>query len=308
MQSFYDRLLPRWMTDPAYRLRMGLDEHGRPLGHNEAPDGHAINTTAARRRRHIASSSDEDSSNESTSPSPPNATNNAINNNLNNDLIDTDEEATTEEDHTAVPVAQEPPSQNNHTTTNTSEEEGRQAENNAAMTTAAETSSTAMAVFVCSKKRQATAKDLFEMPKRNIRIGDITYTCSHIKKLSKKTIQKVYQCANVRDPKHGWVSKPSYKIPRHPTKTSTILQKCKGRIVGTFSKSSFFFGAPERHTCTIKHGGRRSDLDLRPPLLVITAAESWGITNTLLSEMKDTLKKRRNGGMDSQTKTETETG
>ena len=65
MQSFYDRLLPRWMTDPAYCLRMGLDEHGRPLGHNEAPDGHAINTTAARRRRHIASSSDEDSSNES---------------------------------------------------------------------------------------------------------------------------------------------------------------------------------------------------------------------------------------------------
>jgi len=53
------------------------------------------------------------------------------------------------------------------------------------MTTAAGTSSTAMAVFVCSKKGvgEATPNDLYEMPKRNIRIGDILYTCSHVKEL-----------------------------------------------------------------------------------------------------------------------------
>lgn len=284
---------PRWQNDPVYRLRMGLDEHGRPLGQNQEPDGHAVDTAAARPRRHIASSSDE-SSNESTSPSPPNANNNTNNNNCNDGLIDTDEEATIEENHT-VPVAQEPPSQNNHTTTNTREEEGRQAENNAAMTTAVETSSTAMAVFVCSKKCEATARDLFETSKRNIRIEDITYTCSHVKQLSKKTIKKIYQCANVKDPRAGWIPKPGYRNPRKPTNSTVILEKCKGRIEGNFSKSSFFFGAAEGHTCTIKNGGRRSDLDLRPPLLVITAAESWGITNTLLSKMKDTLKNTPEG-------------
>ena len=124
--------------------------------------------TVARRRRYIASSIDKDSSDGSTSLSPPNVTANVNDNDLNDDLNNTDEEAMAEEDHTAIPVVQEPPSQNDHTTTNTSKEEGRQADNNAAMTTAAETSSTAMAVFVCSKKCKATAKDLFEISKRNI--------------------------------------------------------------------------------------------------------------------------------------------
>jgi hypothetical protein len=247
--------------------------------------------TVARRRRYIASSSDEDSSDGSTSPSPPNGTDNANDNGLNDDLNDTDEEAIAKEDHTAIPVAQEPPSQNDHTTTNTSKEEGRQADNNAAMITVAETSSTAMAVFVCSKKCKATAKDLFKISKRNIRIGDITYTCCHVKELPKETIRKVYQCANVKVPGGGWVCKPGYRYPRNPTKTTVILEKCQGRLEGTFSKSSFSLGAAERHTCTIKHGGRRSDLDLRPPLLVISAAKSWGITNTMLSQMKDTIKK-----------------
>jgi hypothetical protein len=157
---------PRWEVDPAYCLRHGLDEQGRPRGHNEASDDSPVGTTVARRRRgrrHIESS-DEDSFDGLTSPSRPNDTDDANDpptlDATMNDLNDTDEEAAAEEDRTAVPVAQEPPSQDDRTTTNTSEEEERQAENNATMTTAAETSSTAMAVFVCSKKREATAKDL----------------------------------------------------------------------------------------------------------------------------------------------------
>ena len=122
----------------------------------------------------------------------------------------------------------------------------------------------ATAVFLCSKKGEggATANDLYDMiKKRNIQTGGITYTCSHVRTLPRGVFLKVYQCANVKDPKGGWVCKPSYRNPRKLTKTTTKLQKCKGRLEGTFLKSSFFFGAAEGHTCMIKHGGRQSDLD-----------------------------------------------
>ena len=94
----------------------------------------------------------------------------------------------------------------------------------------------------------------------------------------------------MKDPKAGWICRPSYRIPQKPTEGTKKLQKFEGRLEGTFSKSSFFFGAAERHTCTIKHGGCPSDLDLRPPSIVIVAAQSWGITDAMLSQMKDTLK------------------
>jgi len=222
-------MIPRHVTDTAYRQREGLDEQGRPIDTTET-----------------------------------------------NNPVDTTEE---------------PPSQDDHTTT-TSSKEKQQAENNAAITTVTGTSSTATAVFVCSKKGKggAKAKDLYDIKKRNIRTGGITYTCSHVRTLPRGVFLKVYQCANVKDPKAGWICRPSYRIPQKPTEGTKKLQKFEGRLEGTFSKSSFFFGAAERHTCTIKHGGCPSDLDLRPPSIVIAAAQSWGITNTMLSQMKDTLK------------------
>jgi hypothetical protein len=77
-----------------------------------------------------------------------------------------------------VDTTEEPPSQDDRTTTTTSSKEKQQAENNAAITTATGTFSMATAVFVCSKKGKgrATAKDLYDIKKRNIRTGGIAVT------------------------------------------------------------------------------------------------------------------------------------
>jgi len=259
------------------------NENGRPQGHDESSNDDPIDINAAHHRtnRRRIDSSDDDSSDISGPNDTNDANNHPVQDATMHDLKDTDDEATTDENNNFIPEAE----------VLNSEEEEEEANNNTAMTTTAETSSASTAVLVCSKKIKATAKDLFETAKRNIRIGNITYTCSHVTKLQKGTIiKKVYLCANVKDPKAGWIPKPGYRIPRNQSKTTVKLEKCKGRIEGNFSRSSFYFGAPQQHTCTINHSGRRCDLDLRPPSLVIAAPTSWGVTNMMISQMKDTLK------------------
>jgi hypothetical protein len=144
----------------------------------------------------------------------------------------------------------------------------------------------------------------------------------------KSTIKKVYMCAMVRCEK-GWVARPSYRAnprgspaaedtapakndkgetpkeatkevavqtrsavgKRTPKKKDDVLQVCQGKMVGHFRKNDYYFrihmGA--FHDCKLQHGGRQSDADSRPPFLAISAAPSWGITDTVLTEMKTAL-------------------
>jgi hypothetical protein len=62
----------------------------------------------------------------------------------------------------------------------------------------------------------ATAQELFDTVKRNIRIDGTTYACSHssiVRGSREKEILKVYCCAMVKGPE-GWFAMPSYRNPR----------------------------------------------------------------------------------------------
>ncbi len=76
------------------------------------------------------------------------------------------------------------------------------------------------------------------------------------------------------------------------TKKEVVQQRCRGKNVGFFRKQDYYFRQHGQayHECKLQHGGRQYNLDSRPSLLVISAAPSWGITDTVLMQMKDALK------------------
>ena len=157
-------------------------------------------------------------------------------------------------------------------------------------------------VFMCKEKRYATPSDLFDLSKRNIRVGTTTYACSYVaysQERSKREIKKVYCCAMVNGPE-GWVAMPSCRERKKSAtrvigkalskglrkKSGTTVTKCRGKIAGYFRRDSFYFRPHGSfgHACQLKHGGCRSDPDRRPPLMTITAPPSWGITNTVIKQ------------------------
>jgi hypothetical protein len=166
-------------------------------------------------------------------------------------------------------------------------------------------------VYLWQDERAATAHELFDVLKRNIRIDGTLYTCSHSSYVCgsrERVIEKVYCCAMVRG-QEGWFSMPSYRNSRAENsagkeytkkkiaggknkKAKATHEKCGGKIKGVFTKTGFYFvpHGTMGHACQLQHGGCRSDPDIRPPLLFITAAASWGLTNKMLANMKEALK------------------
>jgi hypothetical protein len=107
----------------------------------------------------------------------------------------------------------------------------------------------------------------------------------------------------------GWFSMPSYRNSRARNsagkeytkkkiaggknkKAKATYEKCGGKIKGVFTKTGFYFvpHGTTGHACQLQHGGRRSNPDICPPLLLITVAASWGLTNKMLTNMKEALK------------------
>ena len=87
----------------------------------------------------------------------------------------------------------------------------------------------------------------------------------------------------------GWVSKPSFREPKN--RSPTDPKKCRGKIAGHFRRDSYYFSphGSVGHACQLQHGGRRSDVDFRPPVMTITAPPSWGITNIVIKQMITSL-------------------
>jgi hypothetical protein len=166
-------------------------------------------------------------------------------------------------------------------------------------------------VYLRQDEHAATAQELFDTVKRNIRIDRTTYACSHSSYVlgsREKEIVKVYCCAMVKGPE-GWFAMPRYRNPRagdssgkgktkkkiaegKNTKMKTTYQKCCGKIKGIIKKTSYYFvpHGSTGHACQLQHAGRRSDPDSRPPLSIITGSENWGLTNKMLVDMTDALK------------------
>jgi hypothetical protein len=168
-----------------------------------------------------------------------------------------------------------------------------------------------MTVYLRRDERAATAHKLFDISKRNIQINGTSYTCSHSSYVCgsrKRVIEKVYRCAMVRG-QEGWFSMPSYRNYRvgnsagkeytkkmiaggKNKKAKATYEKCGGKIKGVFTKTGFYFvpHGTTGHACQLQHGGCRINPDIHPPLLLITAAASWGLTNKMLTNMKEALK------------------
>lgn len=146
-------------------------------------------------------------------------------------------------------------------------------------------------VVLTREGRVATPSDLFDMARRNIRLGETCYTCSVITAKGKPTreIVKVYLCSMVSTPT-GWVSRPSFREPKGGSPKAS--KKCRGKIAGHFRCNSFYFRphGTVGHACQLRHSGRRSDPDIRPPLMTITAPPSWGVSDTVIDQMISSLK------------------
>ena len=147
-------------------------------------------------------------------------------------------------------------------------------------------------VYLCNGNRIATPADLFDMKKRNIRVGTTTYTCSYVTVAKGKQIRqitKVYCCSMISSPQ-GWVSKPSYREPKKRLPTDPI--RCQGKLAGHFRQHTFYLSPHGNigHACQLQHGGRRNEVDYRPPIMTITAPPSWGITDTVVEQMITSLK------------------
>ena len=146
-------------------------------------------------------------------------------------------------------------------------------------------------VFLCNGNRAATPSDLFDTVKRNIRLGSTTYTCSYVtvsKGKPTREITKVYCCSMVST-SQGWVSKPSFREPKDTSPTDP--KKCRGKLAGHFRRETYYFSphGTVGHACQLQHGGRRSDVDFRPPLTIITAPPSWGISDMVIDQMITSL-------------------
>ena len=193
--------------------------------------------------------------------------------------------------NSAGPTASEPPIQVQGITTDTKVESDKEGDGCTAAATDPSSPTPADTVFLCNGDHAATPSDLFDMVKRNIRLGSTTYTCSYVtvsKGKPTREILKVYCCSMVSSPQ-GWVSKPSFREPKN--KSPTDPKKCRGKIAGHFCRNSYYFRPHGTvvHACQLQHGGRRRDVDFRPPLMTITAPPIWGITDMVIEQMITSL-------------------
>jgi hypothetical protein len=104
------------------------------------------------------------------------------------------------------------------------------------------------------------------------------------------TLQKTFFCAMVRE-KHGnaddiWISKQGCRTSVHPQ-----YEKCKGKIHGYFPKNDYWFAPRAPHMCQVKGCLSIRAIDQRPPLTMITATQSWEITNIMIHSMISDLKR-----------------
>ena len=191
----------------------------------------------------------------------------------------------------AGPTVSEPPIQVLGITTNSEVEGDKEGDGCTAAATDPSSPTPADKVFLCNGDCAATPSVLFDTVKRNIRLGSTTYTCSYVTVSKGKPtckISKVYCCSMVSSPQ-GWVSKPSFREPKN--RSPMDPKKCRGKIAGHFRRDSYYF-SPHGivgHACQLQHGGRRSDVDFRPPVMTITAPPSWGITDMVIEQMITSL-------------------
>ena len=179
------------------------------------------------------------------------------------------------------------PTQEFATTTTTEVGGGRESGDSTKAVTAVPSPDPVDTVYLCKGNRVATPADLFDMKKRNIRVGSTTYTCSFVTVTKGKPIReitKVFCCSMVSSPQ-GWVSKPSFRVPKNALPTDP--RRCQGKLSGHFKRTSFYFSPHGTigHACQLQHGGIQSKIDLRPPMITITAPPSWGITDTVIAQM-----------------------
>ena len=143
--------------------------------------------------------------------------------------------------NSAGPTASEPPTQVLGTTTDTEVEGDKEEDGCTAAATAPSSSTPADTVFLCNGDRAATPSELFDMVKRNIRLGSTTYTCSYAtvsKGKPTREITKVYCCSMVST-SQGCVSKPSFREPKD--KSPTDPKKCRGKLAGHFRRNFYYF-------------------------------------------------------------------
>ena len=208
-------------------------------------------------------------------------------------------------------TASEPPIQVLGITTDTEDEGDKEGDGTTAVATDSSSLTPADTVFLCNGKRAATPSDLFDTVKRNIRLGSTTYTCSYVtvsKGKPTREITKVYCCSMVST-SQGWVSKPSFREPKDTSPMDP--KKCRGKLAGHFRRDTYYFSphGTVGHACQLQHGGRRSDVDFRPPLTTITAPPSWGISDTVIDQMITPYSRARgNGGPPSQGKAQADNG
>ena len=188
-------------------------------------------------------------------------------------------------------TASNPPIQVLGITTDTKDEDDKEVGGTTAVATDSSSLTPVNTVFLCNGNRAATPSDLFDKVKRNIRVGTTTYTCSYVTVSNGKPtreIKKVYCCSMVSTPQ-GWVSKPSFRVPKDASPTDP--KKCRGKLAGHFRRDTYYFcpHGTVGHACQLQHGGRRSDVDFRPPLTTITAPLSWGISDTVIDQMITSL-------------------
>jgi hypothetical protein len=55
-------------------------------------------------------------------------------------------------------------------------------------------------------------------------------------------------------------------------------KKFKGKMYGYFEKNDYWFDPQAPHVCQLKGGASVRDIDQHPPLTMIMAVPSWGIT------------------------------
>ena len=128
----------------------------------------------------------------------------------------------------AGPTVSEPPIQVLGNTTDSEVEGDKEGDCCTATATDPSSPTPADTVFLCNGDRATTPSVLFNMVKRNIRLGSTTYTCSYVtvsKGKPTREISKVYCCSMVSSPQ-GWVSKPTFREPKN--RSPTDPKKCRG--------------------------------------------------------------------------------
>jgi hypothetical protein len=143
---------------------------------------------------------------------------------------------------------------------------------------------------VIHQGKRLSANELYNKQRLNISMDGVTYVCGNDVKETKNNkdkmaIQKTLVREKSGDSDNIWILKPRCRTSVHPQ-----YEKCKGRIYNYFQENDYWSAPHAAHKCQVKGGASVRDIAQSPPLTMIAAAQSWGITKTMIYKMITDLK------------------